>query len=44
MADRTPLELLRAGHAEQVVAAAADVAHALGTHERTAVRAGSGDR
>ena len=44
MADRTPLELLRAGHAEQVVAAAADVAHALGTHERTAVRAGSGNR
>jgi hypothetical protein len=36
--DRTPLELLRAGHVDQVVAAARDVAHALGSDERAALR------
>lgn len=40
--DRTPLELLRADHVEQVVALAADVAHALGSAERAALRAPAG--
>ena len=38
-ADRSPLELLRADHVEQVVAVAADVAHGLGSDERAALRA-----
>ncbi|MFN8021114.1 MAG: antitoxin Xre/MbcA/ParS toxin-binding domain-containing protein [Acidimicrobiales bacterium] len=37
--DRTPLELLRADHVEQVLVAADDVAHALGSTERAALRA-----
>ena len=36
--DRTPLELMRADHVDQVLAAASDVAHALGTAERSALR------
>ncbi|CAB4601713.1 unannotated protein [freshwater metagenome] len=36
--DRTPLELLRADHVDQVVALASDVAHALGSAERVALR------
>jgi hypothetical protein len=39
LGDRTPLELLRADHVDQVVSLAADVAHALGTAERAALRA-----
>ena len=37
---RTPLELLRAGHVEQVVTAAAEVANSLGTGERAALVSG----
>ncbi len=38
---RTPLEMLRAGHVEQVVSAAAVVANSLGTGERAALAAGA---
>lgn len=38
LADRTPVELLRAEHVDPVVAVAADVAHALGSPERAALR------